>query len=398
MRAVPLFPVILKDDILYIMGIENKFRLIFGKGENNAPAFSGVTPVVKEPQAEKTPASEKIRVAIKHYLHNINERDRQEAKKRISSTIQGEGQNKRVLRLPEAQLQNILLRLINQHNTPLDKIEITIKKTLAEEIKGNSEEIQLQVAGILRGVESCKEAYVALEAKMRTDHPNNETWIATNDQFDARYKVDLIGAVENKEGIVETLYLVQVKSSRDQEEIIQITKTHQEYLEMLPQLIGPLNKKEASSVAGKEIKEILDKDRNEKNEEQLVLFGLVLDQYIEDNKENLDGIQAANFYEKLKKEGVEFSPFTVMGILKNTEILNKYRSKYFTGDLNSEKQLAKTADNIPFTEGESIAFYNKNNVNTIANTAQIYSVVMVKNNEVSRKELESPYKNPETKN
>ena len=59
---------------------------------------------------------------------------------------------------------------------------------------------------------------------MKSEHKDENTWIATNDQFDARYKVDLLTAVEGEDGFIKVLNLIQVKSSINEEKIENITK------------------------------------------------------------------------------------------------------------------------------------------------------------------------------
>lgn len=342
------------------MGSEknNFFKLIFEKGgDKEQPAFTAPVPVKNE--AHAGPANDKIKNLIKIYLKESSERDMSATHRRVSGVYQGEELKRRVLYLPEARLQNSL------------------------ELGGSSQKIQAEVKMILSGVESAKDAFLSLDSKLKKEHPTNETWVATNDQLDAMHKVDLLGVVEDKSQ-VHTLYLVQVKSSADNGVILDTTKAHQEYMAILPQLIGPLNKKESSTIVERElaISEVLDRSRSETNEEA-ALFSLVLEQYINDTSD-LTQINAADFYEKYKKEGGVFNPFIVMGILKKKENL----SKYLNTDTEIQNRLSQTAENIPYSEAESIAFYKKNNTNTILDTTEIYSVVMEKGKEIYRKKLD----------
>ena len=104
-------------------------------------------------------------------------------------------------------------------------------------------------------------------------------------------------------------------------------------------------------------------------------------------QKNLNDVNATEFYEIYKKEGGIFSPFIVMGMLKEIE---KYR------DINSkntgiEKRLKQTAHDIPFTEEESMVFYQKRHVHTIIDSAKIISIIMIGGKEVSRVDLKHPY-------
>ncbi|MDQ3075731.1 MAG: hypothetical protein M3Q34_01235 [bacterium] len=367
-------------------GGEDKFKLIFTGKDSGSPVSKGVTLVEKLNTQPEVSTDEKIVRVVTQYIQQIRNRDLKNTSERMKATHNKSEISRTTFRLEEAQFQNNLLRIIYQHNISIDKVALTIKRTLAQEKKDNSIEFQEQVDRILVGVMNCREAVLSLEKCMKKEYPDNETWIATNDHMDAGYKVDLLAAVENNNGLVDTLYLVQVKSSKDKEQITDIKETHAKYLNMLPQLIGPLNKKEAAKIVEHEMREVLDKERREETEEQFTLFSLVLEQYIKDLTD-MKEINASSFYQKLKNEGGLFNPFTVMGILKNTKVLKTYVDL----ETEVEKLLALTADQIPYSEAESLAFYHKNNVNTIMNTAKIFSIVMVGGTEVSRTVLTVPY-------
>jgi len=364
----------------------SKFELVIEKRESaKRVSTEGITPI-NEQRTNDEFSIKAIEKAVLRYLENTKRRDTKEAGERIIATNKKTEIENRTLRTPEAEFQNVLLRISYQHNIQTEIIRSWIKKTLAENEKENSIRMQNQINAILSGVESCYEAVKFLEKEMKLEYGDEDTWIATNDQFDARYKVDLVAAVEGEDGFIKILYLIQVKNSKEEaseEKIKNITKTHQGYLDALPQLIGMLNKKEAAKLAEKETNlEIIDIDRNAENEKQLKILRSVLDEYIKDT-ENPKDANATTVYKLFKDRGGILNPFTIMGILKNLKILN--------ADEKKEKYIKDTADKIPYTEAESIAFHMLNHTRTIINSAEIISVVMVGGKKVSENKLRHPY-------
>jgi hypothetical protein len=363
-----------------------KFEVIINrdnlKNNNDKVVIDKAIPIEKNvKEAKDDVLIRAIDEEVKKYLKNIETRD-DKGVKEILKQHRGVKQNSHILRTPEAGFQNSLLRIMQQQNLAIDRVSYWIKTSLVKYKKENSINIQLEIDKILAGVESCNQAIAALQKEMQAEHPDKEVWIATNDEFDARYQIDLLAGIEKKDRSIEILRLVQVKSNHtdaDQETIQNVTQTHQHYIATLPQLIGMLNKKEADMHA-------LDIDRRPENVERLTFLGLALDEYSNKIK-NLESVSAVDFYEYYKKEGGVLNPFALMGILKNQKVINGFRTEDPERDKKIEERLAKTADEIPYTQAESIAFHKTNHLHTILNSAKITSVVMVKGEKVSEKEL-----------
>ena len=372
-------------------------ELFFPKNKNTGGhskvVIENVTPINIQKRSNEGFSIKIIEKEVLKFLRNKKERDSKETEKRIIATNREKEINNHVFRAPEAEFQNALLRIIHQYNIPLINIESWIKKILAENEKGNSLGTQSQINNILRGVESCNEAVNFLEKEMKSEHKDENTWIATNDQFDARYKVDLLTAVEGEDGFIKVLNLVQVKSSINEEKIENITKTHQGYLDALPQLIGILNKKEAAKLAEKETgSEIIDIDRNTEKTKQLTLLESVLDEYIK--TKNPEDANANDFYQSFKNKGGVLNPFVFKTMLQSLIEKNK-NSKDKSDNKNEkiEKHLKETVDEIKPTNEESFAFHRQHHVHTIANSGKIVSVVMLGGEKISEIELKHPYNN-----
>jgi len=332
-----------------------------------------------------------VQEEVTKYLKNLEKRNSAHAKENISKINNKEKIDNRLLRTPETEFQNILLRIVYQRNIPLDQMSSWVKRAFNENQKG-SLETQEEIDSILAGVESCNEAVKSIESELKLKYKEENIVIATNNELDARYMIDLIAMAENKDGSVKILSLIQVKSSLEENTIENVINAHQQYINSLPQLIGILNAKEAPQLARKETeKDIIDIDHHEEKAEQLMLFGDIFDQYINNTKESKN-LNASIFYKLLREKGGLLNPFTVMGILKSPKALNDLKNnKYFTGDIEKEKYLTMTADKIPYTEAESIAFYKKNHSHTLIDSANINSIVMIAGKKVSEKELKHPY-------
>lgn len=361
--------------------MKDHFEVVIGKGKTK-----NVIPINEQKTNEI--GARAIETEVKKYLKNLQERDSGYAEKAIRNTVIREIVPKEKLRAPEARFQNSLLRIFYQSNLNPEIVEQWIKNTLAKEKGEHSIKIQEKIQDILVGVGSCLEAIQFLEKKLNYEHKNEEVWIATDDSLDAQYKVDLLAGAENKEGGINVLYLVQVKSSINEEKIENITETHQAYLDALPKLIGMLNEKEAKKITEKEI---IDIEHSEDKKDELPLFGLVLDKYLNDKKDSAN-INAVEFYELFKKEGGTLNPFIVKEILRELRTVDKHRDNQIISKYRDlEEYLTKTADKIPYTEEEALVYYKENHVHTIINSAKIISVVMVRGQKVSEKVLKHPY-------
>lgn len=377
--------------------MKGNFEVIVNKGirEDSTPKITteGVIPV-NERKIHNEFIAMTIEREVGEYLKNAELRDLIYAKDRINSVKNNNEVENSILRTPEAKFQNALLRIVHQHNLPSRENNVShwIKVALAKHKKENSIEMQKQIESIMKGVESCNEAVISLQKELESKYPDKKIWIATNDYFDARYQIDLLALAEDKSGSVEILYLVQVKNKTDKEKIQSITETHQEYLNSLPQFIGILNKNEAAKSAEKDTGlDMFDLNSLEESNEQLIIFGLAFDQYV-NSINNPQEANAAAFYKLFKSGGGILNPFIVMGILKNRKIMDEYqKNNYFSGNKEAEKRLAETADKIPFTEEESMVFYKKNHVHTFSESTKITSVVMVGERKVSEEKLENPY-------
>ncbi|MFH1608881.1 MAG: hypothetical protein ABH951_02600 [Patescibacteria group bacterium] len=365
-------------------------------GKENEPSNVMVGNIVPINSMETNDFAEiSVEKVVLRFLKNIELRNSQKAKENIKAMNIKKKLDNRLMRIPEAELQNSLLRIIYQHNLTFGQISRWIKIALVKYKKEDSVDLQREVESVLRGVESCSEAVSSLKKELELKHKNENILIGTNNELDALNSVDLVVMIEKKDGTMEILNLIQVKSSLDKESAENIINEHQKYLDALPQLVGMLNKQEAAMLVEEKMNlDIVDIDRKE-NLEQLTLFGLVFDQYI-NNAEDFKNINAKDFYEFFKKEGGVLSPFTVMGILKNPKVINEYRkNNYLKGNKEIEKYLTKTADEIPFTEEESRAFHEKNHIHTITKSTKIISIVMIRGNKISEKELKLPYLNKE---
>lgn len=374
-----------------------QFEVIVNKGirKDSVPKITteGIIPV-NEPNNNNEFISITIEKEVVEYLKNAELRDLIYAKDRINSVRNKNEVENSILRTPEAKFQNALLRIVHQRNLPSNENNIShwIKVALAKHKKGNSLEIQKQIENIMRGVESCNEAVISLQKELESKYPDKKIWIATNDYFDARYQIDLLALTEDNKGSVEILYLVQVKNKTDKGAIKSITVTHQEYLNSLPQFIGILNKNEAAKSAEKDTDlDMFDLNSLEESREQLIIFGLAFDQYV-NSVNNPHEANATTFYKLFKSGGGILNPFVVMRILKNKKIMDEYeKNNYFRRNKEIEQRLTETADKIPFTEEESMVFYKKNHVHTFSDSTKITSVVMVGDRKVSEEKLENPY-------
>lgn len=396
------------------MSIKNIFDVIKGNPSSGVKTESAIHINSNEQKISNQELVQiSIEKAVTSYIKEMGLRNSSEAKGRVDSVKKGINIDNRVFRKPEAKFQNTILKILYQKSSLLDEARISglINTTIAKQLKGNSLNLQIETRSVVSGIESCYEAVKSLEKSLKAEYPRDNVLIMTNDNLDAEYEIDLLAGVENEEGFMKVLNLVQVKTDIEQtierkEEDLQYTKTitkedeaeslkkkHQEYLNALPQFIGTINKKESSKLAEKEIDEteIIDIDRQEKRGDQLALFGLVLDEYIK-NTENPKKVTADNLYKLFKKEGGILNPFDIIGILKNTNVMDQLRhNKHFQGNKEVEKQLANTADNIPYTIEESKAYYEKNHVHSILKSAIFHSVLMEKGKVISEIKLNHPY-------
>lgn len=367
-----------------------EFEAIFGKGKSDNDISVSTESISPIEQRSGSLDNIFIENLVVKYIQGVTARNLKSAKARMNAVKQNQEVDHRQLRIPETEFQNSLIRSIYHREISFDKIEHAIKIALAKHQKDSPVEAQEEVFKILRGVLSCKEAITSIENEMERKYPLEIKWVATNNTFDARHKVDIISAVEDEKDTIKVLNLVQVKSNNnmDKELVDDIYTTHQKYLNSLPQFIGILNAKEASMSAEKEI---LDFENDPGKLEQITLFCLVLDDYFSNT--NIHGqINAKTFYEQYKKEGGTLNPFICMGILKNQKILDEYRSNGFlTGDKEKESLLLRTVNNIPYTEIESLVFHKKNHVKSILNSAVINSVVMVGNKIIFEQKLIKPF-------
>jgi hypothetical protein len=368
---------------------------------------------------------------LKRYFIGITARDNKNADKMLSLGGNREGRDTRVLRLPEAAFQNKMLRLVYQNKIALnDNLQSFIKSWLAQEYKEGSIAKQDTVFGLVRGVESTYNAVKALENQK--DHPPEKTWIGTNDEMDARYAVDLVQGFENSEGDIESVNLIQVKSATSTEKIEDIIRAHQEYIDSLPTLISVLSKNEATKNSSEIIDEIeLEKQEIEdkrlsvldlknkntlsdseqadlarfeteianleilknKQEEKLIGFGLILDQFVQDCSNLPDqAITTQAFVDYYKSESGELNTLLIMGMLSQKETYTKLRDSRIIGlkDERIEKLLIKTANNVSFSKQEAIEYYRAHHEHTIIDTATIYSVVMEGSKIVKKTELHHP--------
>lgn len=376
---------------------ENLLQVVIGKrNEKVQGGFSDVVSQEIEPlgqeENETKPFKETIETLVRTYLRNIKIRDEKEAKEMIAAVKNNQKKETRKLRTPETEFQNSLLKVIYNKDIKTDDLRLQINRALSEQSGERSIPMQQEIDSILRGVNSCKEAAKSLEKETRETYPEKKIWIATNNLLDAQYKIDLLVLVENSNGSIEILELVQVKSNVDQEDINSITKKHREYINSLPHFIGILNKKEIASEKNTPT-EKLSSEFDNIQQEKIILFGLVLDSYIEQYKDNPGNANAIEFYELLKKEAREqnttFNPFTVINILKNTRRMDVYKEQnYFTGNITIENSLQKTANEIPYTKDESLEYYQKLHPHTVMNSAKTYSVIMQGSKKLSQEEIQ----------
>src|SRR3989344_7601513 len=243
------------------------------KGKTQKVSAENITPINEQKNDDKF-----TMIAIQEetirFLKNKESRDSEEAAGRVESVKSKKEVDIRVLRSPETKFQNTLLRIIHQRGIKTENVKHFIKETLRESKKENSLEMQQSVEAVLKGVKSCEEAARFLEKEMESEYKDENIWIATNDQVDAIYQIDLLAGAENENGFIKILKLVQVKSEVSDRKIENITETHQAYLDTLPQLIGILNKKEAAAIAEKEINsEVIDIEREEKKKKKMKFFG-----------------------------------------------------------------------------------------------------------------------------
>jgi hypothetical protein len=368
---------------------------------------------------------------LKRYFTSITARDNKNAEKMLSLSGKRDGLDTRVLRLPEAAFQNKMLRLVYQNKIALnDNLQNFIKSFLAQEYKENSIAKQETVFGLVRGVESTYNAVRSLENQ--TEHPKDRVWIGTNDEMDARYAVDLIQGFENNDGEIESVNLIQVKSAASAEKIEDIIKAHQEYIDSLPTLISILSKNEATKNSSEIIDEIevekqeiedkkltvldlksranlsdgekaeLERYESEienleslkdKQEERLITFGLILDQFAQDNLNTPDQvITAQTFVNYYKAESGELNTLIIMGMLSQKDTYTKLREASIIGfeDDRIEKLLIKTASLVECSKKEAIEYYRAHHEHTIIDTASIYSVVMEGSKIVKKTELRHP--------
>lgn len=383
-----------------------------------------VTPINNPEQKTGNPSpliQTLIENAVITYIKDLKLRNSSEARTRFDSVKSGVNIDHRILRKPEAKFQNTILKILYQKNIlriDHDHIDNLINTAIVKQLKENSIDMQSETGSILYGIESCYVASQSIEKSLKSEYPKENILIMTNDNLDAEYEIDILAGVENEEGFIKVLNLVQVKNDIQktierkeeniqyrkiitiEDEVESTRKKHQEYLNALPQFIGTINRKEASKLAEKEIGEveIIDIDRNKERENQLTLFGLVLNAYTEEIN-NPKQANATDLYDRLKKEGLIFNPFDVMGILKSKNAMDKYRNKYFDGWTNKgiEERLKETADKIPYTDIESMIFYKKNHVHTIIDSAEFFSLVMEGETVISTIKLTHPYENIERK-
>lgn len=404
------------------------------KKRNEAPnrvSDEPITSIEKREEFDIAKYQNEISRELKRYFIGITARDNKNADKMLSLGGNKQGLDTRVLRLPEAAFQNKMLRLVYQNKIALnDNLQNFIKSWLAQEYKENSIAKQENVFGLVRGVESTYNAVLALENQ--TEYPKDKVWIGTNDEMDARYAVDLIQGFENTDGEVETVNLIQVKSAASAEKIEDIIRAHQEYIDSLPTLISVLSKNEATKNSSEVIDEIelekqeiqdkklavldlksksalSDSEKSEleryeseianleilkaKQEERLVTFGLILDQFVQDNLSAPDqAVTAQAFIDYYKAESGELNTLLIMGMLSQKETYAKLRESGFTDfdEERMEKLLIKTSGAVEFSKEEAVEYYRAHHEHTIIDTASIYSVVMEGSKIVRKTELRHP--------
>lgn len=404
------------------------------KKRNEAPnrvSDEPITSIEKREEFDIAKYQNEISRELKRYFIGITARDNKNADKMLSLGGNKQGLDTRVLRLPEAAFQNKMLRLVYQNKIALnDNLQNFIKSWLAQEYKENSIAKQENVFGLVRGVESTYNAVLALENQ--TEYPKDKVWIGTNDEMDARYAVDLIQGFENTDGEVETVNLIQVKSAASAEKIEDIIRAHQEYIDSLPTLISVLSKNEATKNSSEVIDEIelekqeiqdkklavldlksksalSDSEKSEleryeseianleilkaKQEERLVTFGLILDQFVQDNLSAPDqAVTAQAFIDYYKAESGELNTLLIMGMLSQKETYAKLRESGFTDfdEERMEKILIKTSGAVEFSKEEAVEYYRAHHEHTIIDTASIYSVVMEGSKIVRKTELRHP--------
>lgn len=404
------------------------------KKRNEAPNRVSDEPIIsidKKEEFDIAKYQNEISRELKRYFIGITARDNKNADKMLSLGGNKQGLDTRVLRLPEAAFQNKMLRLVYQNKIALnDNLQNFIKSWLAQEYKENSIAKQENVFGLVRGVESTYNAVRALENQ--TEYPKDRVWIGTNDEMDARYAVDLIQGFENIDGEIESVNLIQVKSAASAEKIEDIIRAHQEYIDSLPTLISILSKNEATRNSDEAINEIelerqeiedkklavLDlknrtnisdaeqaeleryeseianlEDLKAKQEERLVTFGLVLDQFAQDSVDKPDeSITAQAFIDYYKAESGELNTLMIIGMLSQKDTYVKLRESGFCDFDNEriEKLLIKTSGSVEFSKEEAIKYYRAHHEHTIIDTASIYSVVMEGSKIVKKTELRHP--------
>ncbi|MBP6912913.1 MAG: hypothetical protein KBB86_03185 [Candidatus Pacebacteria bacterium] len=404
------------------------------KKRNEAPnrvSDEPITSIEKREEFDIAKYQNEISRELKRYFIGITARDNKNADKMLSLGGNKQGLDTRVLRLPEAAFQNKMLRLVYQNKIALnDNLQNFIKSWLAQEYKEASITKQETVFGLVRGVESTYNAVRALENQ--TEYPKDRVWIGTNDEMDARYAVDLIQGFENTDGEVETVNLIQVKSAASAEKIEDIIRAHQEYIDSLPTLISVLSKNEATKNSSEVIDEIelekqeiqdkklavldlksksalSDSEKSEleryeseianleilkaKQEERLVTFGLILDQFVQDNLSAPDqSVTAQAFIDYYKAESGELNTLLIMGMLSQKETYAKLRESGFTDfdEERMEKILIKTSGAVEFSKEEAVEYYRAHHEHTIIDTASIYSVVMEGSKIVRKTELRHP--------
>lgn len=381
--------------------MENKgFEMISGNTEKTSSVTSEKVHLIEKENLEKKEMIGGVVVEkmVKDYIQGTKKRTESLAKEQLKITMAGkEKKNQRVSRVLESKFQNDLLHLLAPlKNKNLPELSTKIKKALVNNLgeQKNSVEIQREIDGVLVGVESCLKALESLQNETKFKE-NKDSWIGTNNMLDAEHKIDLIQGIENETGI-NLLNLVQVKSRNEgDQQIKEITDSHQQYINALPQLIGLLNIRESDAIAEKELIEdtaqVLDKDRTDEIQNQITLFGMVLDDYIQKHSTEKKNTNAAELYKQFQAEGGTLNPFTFIGILRNKKILNTYRQEnYFTGDPMVETFLAETAHKIPYEEKESLMFYKQHHTKSILEATKITSTIMVKGEKVSVIELQNP--------
>ncbi len=322
---------------------------------------------------------EYIKMAVDNYLKDLFLRDAYETQKRIKGINSKKKLDSYMLRIPESRFQNTLLKLIhNNKKINIEDLSRFIKVNLAKNTKGII--IQEQVDTILKGVMSCNEAIVSLQSRLESEYKNSKIWFGTNNNLDAEYKIDFLAVVQNnnsEDDSVNALYLGQVKSSDFHDSINknEITQTHQDYINSLPHFIDNLNKK--IQINDKEESDIIDINRDIRNEEQLTLFELVLEKYISDINDTQNA-NASDFYELYKKEGGIFNPFDVIKILKNLNSINNTANTNLNINNEKVKKLINTIDSIPFTQAEHVTFNKQTTIHTLLDIPKIISIIMVK--------------------